>query len=241
MTMKYLYGIVFALVTCFIFVPVALAVEITAYTMNPDWQSCSTSGIVDSQQFDKCITYPETGKDFETCDNPPKAIYFIRHAPKRFRDIKGGNNAPDYILTRVGQKMAQHLANVFKSTPVKMIYTSDWTRTRQTACPLMRSKGVDRQVVCKLETKSERFLQGALCKAHKNEVVVVVGHADTIDEMMINLKVVGPLDAPDIEHGKLYKVTFQNGKGKLEETAIPYWNCNASECPKEGALDVKLK
>lgn len=192
-------------------------------------------------KFPECITYPESGKDYEICENPPKAIYFSRNAEKRFRDINGTNNKQQYILSEVGQKMAQHLAKLFDPVPVKVVYASDWTRTRQTACPLMRSKGVDRPVVCKTETKSERFLLEALCKSHKDEVVVVIGHHNTVDEMLINLKVVGPRDNFKIQLGELYRVTFQNGKGKLEETPMRYWKCDPSDCYEGGALDVKLE
>lgn len=239
--MKKLFTVAVTLFAPFLFVSFASAGESSAYTMNDDWQACSTSGIADSLKFADCTTYPESGKDFDTCENPPKVIYFARNAEKRFRDITGQNNKTEYILSRVGQKMAQHLATVFKPVPVKAIYTSDYTRTRQTACPLMRSKGVTRHIVCKTETKSERFLQGALCKAHKNEVVVVIGHRLTVNEMLINLKVTGPRDGLEIKLGMLYKVTFHNGKGKLESPPIRYWNCDASECYKNGALDVKLK
>ncbi|NIR48818.1 hypothetical protein GWN42_31535, partial [candidate division KSB1 bacterium] len=230
-----------ALAAQFLLVSAASAGKSSAYSMNEDWQACSTSGIADSQKFESCVTYPESGKDFESCEHPPKAIYFARHAEKRFRDITGQNNKSEYILSRVGQKMAQHLPKVFEPVPVKVIYTSHYTRTRQTACPLMTSKGVDRHIVCKTETKSDRFLQGALCKSHKNEVVVVIGHFDTVNEMLINLKAVGPRDGLEIKLGELYKVTFQGGKATLEEPPLRYWNCDASECHKNGALKVKLK
>jgi len=239
--MNYVYAAVIAIMTQFLIVPVASAGKSSAYSMNKDWQACSTSGIRDSQKFNKCLTYPDNGKDFNSCTNSPKAIYFVRHAEKRFRDITGKNNKSEYILTEVGQKMAQHLAKVFDPVPVKAIYTSDYTRTRQTACPLMRSKKVARHVVCKTETKSERFLQGALCKAHKNEAVVVVGHIHTVKEMLINLKVIGFLDPLEIKFGEIYKVTFQGGKGILQTPAIRYWNCGPSGCLKNGALAVKLK
>jgi broad specificity phosphatase PhoE len=239
--MNYVYAAVIALMTQLLIVPVASAGEITAYTMNKDWQACSTSGIQDSQRFEKCLTYPDNGMDFTSCENSPKAIYFVRHAEKRFRDITGQNNKSEYILTSVGQKMAEHLAKVFDPVPVKAIYTSHYTRTRQTACPLMRSKKVTRHIVCKTETKSERFLLGALCKAHRDEAVVVVGHSDTIREMLINLKVIGYLDELEIKLGEIYKVTFQGGKGTLDKSSIRYWQCDPLGCHKNGALAVKLK
>ncbi len=239
--MKYVNGVVIALITQFLLVSAAFAGNSPAYSMDKDWKACSTNGIADSERFTSCITYPESGQDYTTCEHPPKAIYFTRHAPKRFRDITGQNNKTEYILSEVGQDMARHLAKIFKPLTVKTVYTSHYTRTRQTACPLMHSQGTDRQVVCKTETKSERLLLSALCKAHENEVVVVVGHVDTVNEMLINLKVVEPIYAPKAEFGVLYKVTFQNGKGVLQEPPIPYWKCGANGCEKNGAIDVQLK
>jgi len=239
--MNYVYAAVIALMTQFLIVPAATAGKSSAFSMNKDWKACSTSGIQDSQKFNKCLTYPDNGMDFNSCNNAPKVIYFVRHAEKRFRDITGKNNKTEYILTEVGQKVAQHLAKVFDPVPVKAIYTSDYTRTRQTACPLLRSKKVTRHVVCKTETKRERFLQGALCKAHKNQAVVVVGHVDTIKEMLINLKVIGFLDPLEIKFGEIYKVTFRGGKGALQKPPIRYWKCGPSGCLKNGALKAKLK
>ncbi len=229
------------LIASFLFASNVSAENSIAYTMNKDWKACKTSGIADFEEFKACTTYPDSGKDFETCENPPKAIYFVRHAERRFRDITGQNNAPLYILSIVGQKMAQHLAKIFEPVPVKAIYTSDYTRTRQTACPLMNSKKLDRNVVCKTETKSVRFLESALCKSHKDEVVVVVGHLHTIEEMLINLKVIHPLDNIEIKMGELYKVTFnKDGNGKLEQPFTTYWECDVSDCYDGGAQDVKL-
>jgi broad specificity phosphatase PhoE len=239
--MKNIYAAVTVLVAQLLIVSVVSAEESIAYTMNKDWKACSTSGIPDTKKLSKCITYPDTGQEFKSCDNPPKAIYFARHAEKRFRDITGKNNEPEYILSIVGQKMAQHLAKVFDPVAVKMVYTNDHTRTRQTACPLMNSKKIERQVICKRETKSERFVQSALCKNHKNEVIVVIGHALTVVDILVNMKVVDPVNYLEIEYGKLYKVTFKGGKGKLDEKAIPYWNCDASDCHANGGLDVNLK
>jgi broad specificity phosphatase PhoE len=238
--MKNIYAVVTALIAQLLIVPVISAEDSIAYTMNKDWKACSTSGIADSQKFTKCTTYPDSGADFKSCENPPKAIYFARHAEKRFRDINGKNNDPEYILSIVGQKMAQHLAKIFDPIPVKMVYTNDYTRTRQTACPLMNSKKISRGVVCKRETKSERFLQSALCKKHKDEVVVVIGHALTVVEILINMKVIGPRDNLKVKYGELYKVAFKDGKGKLEGPT-KYWKCDASDCYANGALDVKLK
>ncbi len=239
--MKYIYGILTGLIALFVIVPVVSAVDSKAYSMNDDWQACSAKGIKDSQKLKACITYPDTGQSFETCENSPKAIYFVRHGEKRYRDITGHNNEPEYTLSAVGQKMAQHLASIFEPIPVKIIYANDATRVRQTACPLMRSKKVERRIVCKSETKSERFLLGALCKAHKNEVVVVVGHAKTIREMLINLKAIHPIYDLKIELGKLYKVTFQDGIGTLEQPHIPYWKCENLACSENGAMRVELK
>ncbi len=239
--MRYTCTIALAVIAHLLFVSAAFAEKSPAYSMNKDWQACQTSGIPDSEKFVDCIRYPDSGKNFEACENPPRAIYFSLHAEYRFRDIHGNNMEPDYILSAVGQKMAQHLAKIFKPIPVKAIYTSHYTRTRQTACPLMRDKGVERHVVCKTETKSERFLMEALCKAHRDEVVVVIGHHDTVKEILINLKVMGPLDVPELKYGVLYKVTFQNGKPHWIEPPVRYWNCDPSDCYENGALDVTLK
>ena len=241
--MKYASGVVFSLIVQFVFVAAASAGKSIAFSMSKNWQTCSTDGIEDSQKFTNCITYPESGKNFDTCENPPEAIYFSRPGEKRFRDINGKNNKQEYLLSKVGQKMAKQFAKTFKSLPVKAVYTSHYTRTRQTACPLMRSKGLERHVVCKRETKSERFLLSALCKSHKDEVVVVIGHSDTLNEMLINLKVIHPLDNLDIELGKLYKVSFQNGKGQLEKPPFQYWKCGPTTdapCSKNGAMKAKL-
>src|SRR6056297_1968062 len=55
--------------------------------------------------------------------------YFIRHAEKDESDLK--NKDPE--LTDAGRKRARKWAEIFKEVEFDLIYSSDLTRTRETA------------------------------------------------------------------------------------------------------------
>lgn len=66
-------------------------------------------------------------------------IYLVRHAEKEV-SAENPRNPP---LTECGQERAEKLALFFEEVDLNAIYSSDYTRTKSTARPTARAKGID--------------------------------------------------------------------------------------------------
>ncbi|WP_229411241.1 MULTISPECIES: histidine phosphatase family protein [unclassified Massilia] len=102
----------------------------------------------------------------------PATIYLVRHAEK----MAGGKD-PD--LTPQGRLRAQHIAAILRRAGITAIFSTPTARTRQTAAPLAAQTGLGVQIydphAPKALVEKVRALNGA---------VVVVGHSNTLPELV---------------------------------------------------------
>jgi phosphohistidine phosphatase SixA len=103
-------------------------------------------------------------------------IILIRHAE---RDDLGED--PNPSLNEAGKKRAQKLLHVLGSAGIKAIYTSHYIRTKETAEPLATRLNL---VATVIDEPSK--IKNDIMAKHKGETVLVVGHTDTVPEL-INL------------------------------------------------------
>ncbi len=103
-------------------------------------------------------------------------ILLVRHAER-------ATGAPDSLLNAAGERRAECLAETLRDTGVEAILATDARRTQQTAEPLARRLHLDMKVVPQKDLAG--MVQGI--KAHKAEVVLVVGHADTLPRVVEEL------------------------------------------------------
>jgi broad specificity phosphatase PhoE len=127
----------------------------------------------------------------------PTTVILLRHAEK----MKDQTDNPS--LSVAGQLRAQHLAFVLGQAGITAIYTSQFDRTKQTAQPL-----ADLLKIKPVEVNadfSDKLVEEILGK-HAGERVLVVGHSDTVPEIigMLGAKA-GPIE--DSEYDNLYVVT----------------------------------
>jgi broad specificity phosphatase PhoE len=102
----------------------------------------------------------------------PSAIYLVRHGEKG----TGDNPA----LTSQGRTRAQNLAAMLRKVGIVAVFSTRPLRTMQTAAPLARTAGVNVQ-------EYEGNQPGALVarvKAVNDGAVLVVGHSDTVPELV---------------------------------------------------------
>jgi broad specificity phosphatase PhoE len=103
-----------------------------------------------------------------------KAVYLVRHA-----NIPQGEDDPS--LTGAGKDRSQALSRLLKNADIKAIYTSEARRTRQTAQPLADALGVRPTVV----PNGDPAATVAKIQAdHADDVVLVVGHSNTVPDMI---------------------------------------------------------
>ena len=126
----------------------------------------------------------------------PHAIVLVRHAEK-------ADQSADTALSPAGEARALHLAEILGGLGVRAIYTSEFKRTAQTAQPTAQRLGLTPVVVPAQDTAG---LVQRLHREHPTDNTLIVGHADTLPELIRQLGVKDPVDLPGNEYGNLYIV-----------------------------------
>ncbi len=131
-------------------------------------------------------------------------VVVIRHAEK---DLSA--NAEDPPLTAAGQARAALLAQMFGDAKnlghLDAIYTSPALRNRLTAAPLAERLGLRATVV---PADDSRGLVRRVLREHSGERVLIVGHSDTVPEIVATLSDNSNVpEMDDEEYGTIYIVT----------------------------------
>lgn len=145
---------------------------------------------------------------FSTFERPMTTIILVRHAEK---NIEPANPDPD--LSPAGQARAQELARMFGDAGIKAVYATQYKRTQQTVKPLADKLGLAPTTV---DAKNTAELVKQIRAQHNGDVVFVVGHNNTVPEIIAALG--GPQlpIIPETEFDNLYIVTiYRVGKAKL--------------------------
>jgi probable phosphoglycerate mutase len=124
------------------------------------------------------------------------AVYIVRHAEKVAEDM----NHPSTELAEAGKKRAQNLATILRDSGVSAIYVTDTVRSRETARPLAEMLGITPHVY---EGRDAAGLVQRIRKDHPDEVVLVVGHENTVGDIARALGFAGRLTTG---YGNLYAV-----------------------------------
>lgn len=124
-------------------------------------------------------------------------IYFIRHAEK----VDSSTN-PN--LSTVGLERAAHWGEIFSEIPFDGIYSTDFTRTKETATPTATNKKIN---ITLYDAKNIDFQKFKIDNLGKK--VLVVGHSNTIPDFvnkLINQNLYPNIK--DTTFGNLYIVTI---------------------------------
>jgi broad specificity phosphatase PhoE len=106
-------------------------------------------------------------------------VIVVRHAERADAGAPAGNAmtaAPDPELSAAGKARAQALAAMLKDAGVTAIYTTEYTRTKDTAAPLAAALKITAEVV----SARDQAAMIAKVKAHTSGAVLVVGHSNTV-------------------------------------------------------------
>jgi broad specificity phosphatase PhoE len=120
-------------------------------------------------------------------------IFFVRHAEKA---TAGGD---DMDLSEAGRTRAESLATVLKDAAISAIYVTEFKRTQQTAAPLGKALHVEPAV---LSSKDRAALVAKLQASSGN--VLVVGHSNTIPELLKTLGIPTPINIADNDYDNLF-------------------------------------
>jgi len=126
-------------------------------------------------------------------------VVLARHAEKDLSSIQ------DPPLSPEGEQRAERLAQMFGRGSgvghIDAIYVSDGRRTQQTAAPLAERLGKQAIVVPASDTKG---LVSRVMHEHEGGSVLIIGHSNTVPELIHEL---GDIDVPPIaddEYDTLY-------------------------------------
>jgi broad specificity phosphatase PhoE len=119
-------------------------------------------------------------------------VVIVRHAEK----AANGGNDPD--LSSAGHARAEMLARILRDSGITAIFTSEFKRTQQTAAPTATSARVTPTLVAAQDTAS---LVARLRQLNGN--ALVVGHGDTIPNIVKALGINSSINIPDTDYSEL--------------------------------------
>jgi phosphohistidine phosphatase SixA len=122
-------------------------------------------------------------------------IFIVRHAEK----ARTGDKDPD--LSSEGQKRADALARILKDSQVTSVFVTEFKRTQETAAPTAKAVHVSPTIVPANDI-------GALVEQLRalNGNALVVGHGNTIPELLKALEIATPISIPDYDYSEIFAV-----------------------------------
>ena len=133
------------------------------------------------------------------------AVFVVRHAER-------ADASADALLSADGQIRATRLGEILKDAGITQIYTTNLRRTAQTAAPLAAA----------LELTATEFPVGdldalftRLHAATLHDRVLVVGHSNTVPEILRRLCVTAQVTIGDMEYDNLFVAIPREGSAPL--------------------------
>ena len=152
-------------------------------------------------------------------------VFLARHAEKETTPPE------DPPLTEAGKERSQTLMRMLAGAGIKTIYTSQFLRTKQTAEPLAKQLGIEVTALqIKMDSKNPRKVSDqsfdevvAKVYEHAGESVLIIGHSNTLSEIIKRLG--GDLmpSIDDKEFDDLFVVTIY-AKSKAKVLRLKYGN-----------------
>jgi phosphohistidine phosphatase SixA len=152
-------------------------------------------------------------------------VFLARHAEKETTP------PDDPLLTEAGKERAQVLMRMLAGAGIKTIYTSQFLRTKNTAEPLAKQLGIETTILpVKMDSKnprkvSEESFNEVVAKVyeHGGESLLIVGHSNTVPEIIKRLGGDKVPSIDDKEFDDLFVVTIY-AKGKAKVVRLKYGN-----------------
>ena len=134
-------------------------------------------------------------------------IYLVRHSEKEVSASMYGSDPP---LTPCGKKRSESLRNFLKDVPIEVIYSTDYTRTKNTALPTAQLKGLNIQ-----QYDGETLEDFSKLLLRRKQDALVVGHSNTTGVLagLLTGQEIGEFDL-DI-YDRIYQVSLRKRRGRL--------------------------
>jgi phosphohistidine phosphatase SixA len=126
-----------------------------------------------------------------------EAVYVVRHAER-------ADQSADSLLSETGAERARRLADILKRAGITHVFTSERRRTIDTAAPLAKSTQLLGQQ--QIPAASTPVLIERLSALGPHDRALVVGHSNTVPDILRALHVREPITIADDEHDNLFIV-----------------------------------
>jgi phosphohistidine phosphatase SixA len=129
--------------------------------------------------------------------NAAPVIFIVRHAEK----ATTGGKDPD--LSVQGKRRAEALANILKDSQITAVFVTEFKRTQETGAPIARAAHVSPTVIPANDT-------GILVEKLRtlNGNALVVGHGNTIPELLKTLGIATPVNIPEDDYAEIFAVVL---------------------------------
>lgn len=132
-------------------------------------------------------------------------VILVRHAEK------DASIAEDPPLTAAGRERSQQLVRMFENTGIQILITTPYARTRQTISPLAQKLNLT-----PLEIKETDLIVSQIRNEQAGKVILLVGHSNTIPELIQKLGGISISEIPDMQYDDLFILTLPaSGKSSL--------------------------
>jgi len=135
-----------------------------------------------------------------TAASAQATVFLVRHAERADGGSGGMSNDPS--LSEAGRARAESLASMLKDVKLTAIFTTEFKRTQETAAPTATAQHVTATTVKADQTAA----LVAKLKTVKG-AVLVVGHSNTVTEVMTALGVKPAVTVAETEFDNLFIVT----------------------------------
>jgi broad specificity phosphatase PhoE len=147
----------------------------------------------------------------------------VRHAEKEA-------TGSDPALTPAGVERATLLARMVRDAKVSAVFATDKLRTQQTAAPAAEILKLKPVIVPSNDVPG----LGKRILAHTGEAVLVVGHSNTVPEIIEALGGRNDLTIDESEYDKLFVLTFRPGKSPV--VVVLRYGAGAKLAPSGGGF-----
>jgi broad specificity phosphatase PhoE len=110
-----------------------------------------------------------------------KLVFVIRHAERADGGASQMQTQADPLLSAAGDARAAKLAGMLADAGIQAIYVTEYRRTQATAKPLASKLGLEAR---QYSSKNSDELIRKLRSEHAKDIVLVVGHSNTIPAMI---------------------------------------------------------
>lgn len=163
-----------------------------------------------------------------SCAGEVTKVYLVRHAEKSADDSEDPGN-PD-LLDSAGLNRANDLKRYLEDAGIVAVYSTPYERTIQTGAPLRTHLGLD---TLSYEPEDSDKLYKRIYANHRGKSVLVVGHSNTLSEVIRGFDGNPPLNLiPDDEFDHMYILVSQkkiriNGGAQRYKTDVLHMHYGA--------------